>query len=113
TAEAAEVVHGLAEHHLVGAAISLGAVSFYDFLKASNAGKKVFVCNGSACLVANTQEKLRTNLAKSFADQEIGHICCLGRCHEGGAFQFEGKNYSGQTEAALNSMFRGGQGDSE
>ncbi len=111
TAETPETVRGLAEHHLVGDAISLGAVSFYDFLKASNAGKKVFVCNGSACLVANTQKKLRDDLAKNFAEEEIGHICCLGRCHEGGAFQFDGKNYSGQSEAALNSMFQGGEGD--
>ena len=95
----------------MGDAISLGAVSFYDFLKAGNAGKKVFVCNGSACLVAGTQKKLHDDLAKSFTDEEIGHICCLGRCHQGGAFQFEGKNYSGQNEAALKSLFQSGEGD--
>ena len=111
TAEAPESVHALAEHHLVGDAISLGAVSFYDFLKKENAGKKVFVCNGSACLVAGTQKKLHHDLAASFPKDEIGHICCLGRCHQGGAFQYEGRNYSGQSESALQSLFQTGRGD--
>lgn len=111
TAETPETVHALAEHHLVGDAISLGAVSFYDFLKKENAGKKVFVCNGSACLVAGTQKKLHHDLAASFPKDEIGHICCLGRCHQGGAFQYEGRNYSGQSETALQSLFQTGRGD--
>ncbi len=46
--------------------MTLGAVSFYDFLKKENAGKKVFVCNGSACLCAGTQEKLHDDLAPAF-----------------------------------------------
>src|SRR4051794_34298268 len=112
TAETPETVRALAEHHLVGDAISLGAVSFYDFLKAGHAGKKMLLCNGSACLVAGTQAKLRTDVARSFADEEIGHICCLGRCHEGGAFQFEGKNYSGQSAAQIETLLATGEGDS-
>ena len=112
TAETPDQVHALAEHHLVGDAISLGAVSFYDFLKKENAGKKVFVCNGSACLVAGTQNKLHGDIAKSFKEEEIGHICCLGRCHQGGAFQYQGHNYSGQSEPALKSLFEKGEGDS-
>ncbi len=111
TAETPETVSALAEHHLVGDAISLGAVSFYDFLKKENAGKKVFVCNGSACLVAGTQDRLHDTLAQRFPEEEIGHICCLGRCHQGGAFQYEGRNYSGQTEAAIQSLFETGTGD--
>jgi NADH:ubiquinone oxidoreductase subunit E len=80
-----------------GDAITLGAVSFYDFLKKENEGKKVFVCNGSACLCAGTQDKLHHTLETHFKKEEIGHICCLGRCHEGGALQYQGKNYSGQS----------------
>ncbi len=104
TAETPEAVHAIAEHHLVGDAISLGAVSFYDFLKKGNAGKKVFVCNGSACLLAGTQKKLHSDLTKHFKEDEIGHICCLGRCHQGGAFQHDGKNYSGQSEEQLQAV---------
>ncbi len=111
TAERADFVHKLGEESLFGDAITLGAVSFYDFTKKENEGKKVFVCNGSACLCAGTQEKLHQELGKSFAKNEIGHICCLGRCHEGGAFQYQGKNYSGQPATALEVLFKTGEGD--
>ncbi len=113
TAAQPAVVHKMGEETLFGDAITLGAVSFYDFLKKENEGKKVFVCNGSACLCAGTQEKLHHNLEKSFKGEEIGHICCLGRCHEGGAFQYEGRNYSGQSGEALESLFKTGSGDAE
>lgn len=49
TAEKNDVVRQMGQDHLFGDAITLGAVSFYDFLKKENEGKKVFVCNGSAC----------------------------------------------------------------
>ncbi len=111
TAEAAETVHALGKEFLFGDAITLGAVSFYDFLKKENEGKKVFLCNGSACLCAGTQDKLHHRAAAHFPEAEIGHICCLGRCHEGGAFQYEGKNYSGQSDAALETLFITGEGD--
>src|SRR5688572_26299990 len=96
-AEKPDVARRLGEESLFGDAFTLGAVSFYDFLKKENAGKKVFVCNGSACLLAGTQEKLHEDLRTHFNEEEIGHICCLGRCHECGSFQYEGRNYSGQT----------------
>ena len=88
-------------------------MSFYDFLKKENEGKKVFVCNGSACLCAGTQGKLHHTLETHFKPEEIGHICCLGRCHEGGALQYQGKNYSGQSDAALAELVKTGQGDAE
>ena len=111
TAATPETVHRLGEESLFGDAITLGAVSFYDFLKKENAGKKVFVCNGSACLCAGTQEKLRHALGGHFKAEEIGHICCLGRCHQGGAFQFDGRNFSGQSGAAMDALFSTGKGD--
>ena len=113
TAEQPDLVHQMGADHLFGDALTLGAVSFYDFLKKENEGKKVFVCNGSACLCAGTQDKLHHTLETHFDKSEIGHICCLGRCHEGGAMQYQGKNYSGQTDAALAHLFESGQGDSE
>ena len=113
TAEKPGFVHSLGEESLFGDAVTLGAVSFYDFLKKENEGKKVFVCNGSACLCAGTQDKLHHDLEGHFPKEEIGHICCLGRCHEGGAFQYQGKNYSGQPVESLEALFRTGAGDSE
>jgi len=85
----------LAEEYLVGESTLLGAVSFYDFLQKENEGKKVYVCNGTACMLAGTQDKLKSDLGKKYSSDEIGHICCLGRCHENSAFQLDGKNYSG------------------
>ncbi len=113
TAEKNDVVRQMGQDHLFGDAITLGAVSFYDFLKKENEGKKVFVCNGSACLCAGTQDKLHHKLEGHFKKEEIGHICCLGRCHEGAALQYQGKNYSGQSDAALSDLFKTGSGDSE
>ncbi len=83
------------EEFLVGKSSVYGAVSFYDFLKPENKGKKVYVCNGSACLTAGTQEKLHAQLNTHFTTDEIGEMCCLGRCHENNAFHVGGKNYSG------------------
>src|SRR5215475_1258883 len=104
TAESDETVRRIGEESLFGDAITLGAVSFYDFLKKENAGKKIFLCNGSACLCAGTQERLHEELAGHFKEEEIGHICCLGRCHQAGAFQYQGKNYSGQTRDQIQSL---------
>jgi NADH-quinone oxidoreductase subunit F len=112
-AEKPDVVRKMGEDTLFGDAVTLGAVSFYDFLKKENQGKKVFVCNGSACLVAGTQDGLHERLTGHFSEDEIGHICCLGRCHQGGAFQYQGRNYSGQSPEALESLFASSEGDAE
>lgn len=88
-------IRSLAREFLVGNANIYGTVSFYDFLKKENQAKKVYVCNGSACLVAGTQDAVKNKLLKHFKEEEIGHMCCLGRCHENSAYHFNGKNYSG------------------
>ena len=89
-------IRSLARDFLVGNANIYGTVSFYDFLKNENQTKKIFLCNGSACLVAGTQDAVKDKLLKHFKEEEIGHWCCLGRCHENSAYHFEGKNYSGK-----------------
>lgn len=85
----------LAEKYLMGNAITYGTASFYDFMKKEHEGVKVHVCNGSACLVAGTQDRVKGKLARHFKDEEVGHMCCLGRCHENSAFNYNGTNYSG------------------
>lgn len=85
----------LAEKFLMGTANIYGTASFYDFTKPENRGKKVYVCNGSACLTAGTQEKLKHQLGEHFDAAEIGEMCCLGRCHENKAFFYNDSNYSG------------------
>ena len=91
-----EDVEKLADEYLIGDASVYGASTFYDFTRPSNKGKKVFVCNGSACLCAGTQEQLKQDLQQHFKPEEIGEMCCLGRCHENHAFYYDGHNYSGQ-----------------
>ncbi|MBL7797372.1 MAG: NAD(P)H-dependent oxidoreductase subunit E [Saprospiraceae bacterium] len=95
TVPAAEMER-LAEKFLIGDANVYSSVTFYDFLRPENQGKKVYVCNGSACLTAGTQDALTQKLGEHFAADEIGQMCCLGRCHENHAFHYAGNNYSGQ-----------------
>lgn len=85
----------IADDFLIGEAITYGTSSFYDLLKKDNEGKKAYICNGSACLVAGTQDRVHGELSQHFKPEEIGHMCCLGRCHENSAFNVGGLNYSG------------------
>ena len=90
----------LAEEYLIGNASVYGAASFYDFTRPENKGKKVYVCNGTACLCAGTQDKLKADLGAHFKPEEIGEMACLGRCHENSAFYYNGHNYSGKQAMA-------------
>ena len=101
-----EAMESLRKEFLFGKANVLGTSSFYDFLKEENKGKKVYTCNGSACLTAGTQEKLKGRLLQHFKKEEIGEMCCLGRCHENKAFQFGGKNYSGDASEQLEQIIQ-------
>jgi NADH-quinone oxidoreductase subunit F len=94
----------LAEEFLIGKANAFGTASFYDFLKPENKGKKVYVCNGTACVCAGTQENVIDSLKDKFDANEIGHMTCLGRCHENSAFHYNGKNYSGSAISNLKSI---------
>lgn len=91
-----ENVEKLANEFLFGKANVYGAATFYDFLRPENQGKKIYVCNGSSCLTAGTQDKLKDKLSNEFKPEEVGEMCCLGRCHENNSFHYNGKNYSGQ-----------------
>ncbi len=90
-----EKMEQLAETFLFGKANVYGSASFYDFLKPENQGKKVYVCNGTACMTAGTQTALKEKLLRHYKEEEIGEMCCLGRCHENSSFHINGNNYSG------------------
>lgn len=92
----AESLESIRNEFLVGKSTVYGTTSFYDFLRPENQGKKVYVCNGSACMTAGTQAKVKDKLANHFNAKEIGEMCCLGRCHENSAFFYDGHNYSGK-----------------
>lgn len=91
----AESLEKLANEFLIGKGNAYGTASFYDFTKEENKGKKVYICNGSACVCAGKQDEVKIKLEKHFDANEIGHMTCLGRCYENSAFYYNGKNYSG------------------
>jgi len=101
-----EAMERLQEEFLVGKANVYGAVSFYDFLRPENKGKKVYVCNGSACMTAGTQGKLEAKLSNHFTAAEMGTMTCLGRCHENSAFNYERNNYSGNAVDQIEAIKR-------
>ena len=46
-------------------------------------------------MTAGTQRSTLEKMKDFIDEEEIGNITCIGRCHENGAFQINGKNYSG------------------
>lgn len=92
-----EGIRNIANDYLMGTANVYGTSSFYDFLSEENKGKRVYVCSGSACMLAGTQDSLTGELGKHFKEEEIGKMCCLGRCHENSAFNYNGNNYSAKS----------------
>lgn len=94
----------LAKEFLIGKSSTYGTTTFYDFMKPENQGKKVYLCNGSACLCAGTQQEVHDTLSKKFKADEIGHMTCLGRCHENGAFHFNGTNYSAKSALEIENI---------
>lgn len=86
----------LAKEYKIGEANVYGASTAYDFIQGENANKKAYVCNGSSCLCADTQSIVKQKLLNQLTEDEIGHVTCLGRCHENSSFQLNGENYSGE-----------------
>lgn len=100
TSEGKEELEQIRQDFLVGKATLVGTRTFYDFLRPENQNKKAWICNGSACLLAGTQSTLRRDLENHFASEEIGEMCCLGRCHENNAVHYNGANFSGSFQVA-------------
>ena len=59
--ESPKDISEIAKEYNLGVSTIHGAESFYEFLRPSHREKKAFVCNGSACMCAGTQEKLKEN----------------------------------------------------
>lgn len=102
-----EQLNQLAEEFLMGKSSTYGTVTAYDFMKPENMGKKAYVCNGSACLCAGTQDDVQQELEKHYRADEIGHMTCLGRCHENAAFNIGGKNYSAKSSQEIAEIVKG------
>ncbi|MFO7673281.1 MAG: NAD(P)H-dependent oxidoreductase subunit E, partial [Lutibacter sp.] len=94
----------LAKRFMIDDSVIAGTASFYDFTRESNRNKKIHVCSGTACMVANTQNKLHQHLENHFDKDEIGHAACVGRCHTNNAFMYNDNTYSAKDENELNSI---------
>ena len=93
---------------LVGKSTLLGTSSFYDFLKSDHRDKKVFICNGTACLISGKQEKLSAALHDYFKEDEIGTVTCLGHCHTNHAFMYNSETFSLDELTSLNEIIKTG-----
>ena len=99
-----EAFQKISEEFLLDDSVILGTSSFYDFIKAKNKEHKVHICNGTACMVAGTQNDLTTKLEHHFDENEIGHAACLGRCHSNNAVMYHNKTYSIHSDADLQKL---------
>ncbi len=86
----------IAEEYKMGVSTIHGAESFYEFLRPSHREKKAFICNGSACMCAGTQENLKKKLQDKLGKDKVGEMFCLGHCYENNAFHYDGENYAGK-----------------
>lgn len=104
-----EEFHELSQKFMIDDSVVLGTSTFYDFLKPENRNKKIHICSGTACMVANTQKTLTKQISNYFNANELGHAACIGRCHTNNAFMFNDQTYSMGSETELNKLFSSGK----
>ena len=97
----------LADEYNVGMSTIHGAESFYEFLRPEHKEKKAWVCNGSACMCAGNQDKLKEKLVDKLGKDKVGEMFCLGHCYENNAFHYNGYNYSGKDIELIDDIIKG------
>jgi len=97
----------LADEYHVGMSTIHGAESFYEFLRPEHKEKKAWICNGSACMCAGTQDKVRKKLSEKLGTDKIGMMFCLGHCYETSSFHYNGHNYSGNDIDQIDEIIKG------
>lgn len=97
----------IANEYNLGVSTVYGAESFYEFLRPAHRKKKAFVCNGSACMCAGTQDKLKQTLKSKLGDDKVGVMFCLGHCYENNAFHYNGDNYAGKDIEKIDQILKG------
>jgi NADH-quinone oxidoreductase subunit F len=100
-------IKDIAKEYNLGVSTLHGAESFYEFLRPSHREKKAFVCNGSACMCAGTQKKLKETLKSKLGDDKVGEMFCLGHCYENKAFHYDGENYAGNDIEKIDQIIKG------
>jgi len=102
-----EGIQKIADEYRMGVSTIHGAESFYEFLRPAHREKKAFVCNGSACMCAGTQEQLKKKLKKKLGEDKVGEMFCLGHCYENNAFHYNGENYAGKDIDKIDQIVKG------
>ena len=102
-----EGIKEIANEYNMGVSTIHGAESFYEFLRPSHREKKAFVCNGSACMCAGTQDSLKKKLKEKLGDNKVGEMFCLGHCYENHAFHYDGENYAGEDINKIDQIIKG------
>ncbi len=97
----------IVDQYNVGVSTIHGAESFYEFLRPEHREKKAFVCNGSACMCAGTQNSLKKKLKKKLGEDKVGEIFCLGHCYENSSFHYNGENYAGNDIDKIDQIIKG------
>jgi len=103
-----EGIKEIAEKYNVGVSTIHGAESFYEFLRPEHRSKKAFVCNGSACMCAGTQDSLKKKLKEKLGEDKVGEMFCLGHCYENSSFHYNGENYAGNDINKIDQIIKGG-----
>lgn len=101
-----EELQELAKTFMVDDSVVLGTSTFYDFTRETNKNKKVHVCSGTACMVANSQNDLNKTLEKHFSSDQIGHAACVGRCHTNNAFMYDDKTYNASSSEEVENIIK-------
>ena len=105
--ESEKEIKQLAEEYHVGVSTIHGAESFYEFLRPEHKEKKAWICNGSACMCAGTQGKVRKKLSEKLGKDKVGMMFCLGHCYETSSFHYKGYNYSGNAIDQIDKIIKG------
>ncbi|MBO6485060.1 MAG: NAD(P)H-dependent oxidoreductase subunit E, partial [Pelagibacteraceae bacterium] len=105
--EGEKEIKQLAEEYHVGTSTIHGAESFYEFLRPEHKEKKAWVCNGSACMCAGNQNKLKDKLEDRLGKNKVGEMFCLGHCYDNTAFHYNGHNYSGKDINQIDKIIKG------
>lgn len=96
--------HQLSKQFFIDDSVVLGTASFYDFIKPDERNKKIRVCNGTACMVAKSQDQVQGLLSSHFDQEDIGHVACIGHCHSNGAVMYQDRTYSIDSKERLEQM---------
>jgi len=107
TTQNGKEIKQLAEEYHVGMSTIHGAESFYEFLRPEHKEKKAWVCNGSACMCAGNQEKLKEKLVSKLGKDKVGEMFCLGHCYDNTSFHYNGNNYSGKDIEQIDEIIKG------